>query len=220
MAKRSFADCCGQVRFRLASGREAVRSVSSLGFALLTQDNMPYSACLASADTAGCVRGTSYACKPESPHSRHFPPLRSHRAPSGAAKGGAAQEGTEEAHLSEGEEAPRGVERRAERHAATRFVACAAEHAARRGGRIRPTMHRGAKRSGGDGSGDAGSGSEAETGRGRDEHPRCHGRQVSPPPAGHTEADRGGLRRTATRRRICIRREYPPSAKREPRSGR
>ena len=103
------------------------------------------------------------------------------------------------------EEAPRGVERRAERHATTRFAACAAEHAARRGGCIQPTKHRGAKRREGDGSDDAGSGSEAETGRGRDEHPRCHGRQVSPPPAGHTEADRGGLRRTATRRRICIR---------------
>ena len=103
------------------------------------------------------------------------------------------------------EEAPRGVERRAERHAATRFAACAAELAARRGGCIQPTKHRDAKRREGDGSGGAGSGSEAETGRGRDEHPRCHGRQVSPPPAGHTEAGRGGLRRTATRRRICIR---------------
>ena len=50
------------------------------------------------------------------------------------------------------------------------------------------------------------SGSEVETGCRRDEHPRCHGRQVSPPPAGRTDAARGGLRRTAARRRICIRR--------------
>ena len=113
-----------------------------------------------------------------------------------------------------------GAERRAERHAAARFGACAAEHAARRGGCIRPTKHRGAKRRGGDGRAGAGSGSEAEAPRGRDEHPRCHGRQVSPPQAEHTEAARGGVRRTATRRRICIRRAYPPSAKREPRSGR
>ena len=118
------------------------------------------------------------------------------------------------------EEARRGAERRAERHAAARFGGCAAEHAARRGGCIRPTKHRGAKRRGGAGSGGAGSGSEAEAPRGRDEHPRCHGRQVSPPQAEHTEAARGGVRRTATRRRICIRREYPPSAQREPRSGR
>ena len=104
------------------------------------------------------------------------------------------------------EEAPRGVERRAERHATTRFVVCAAEHAARRGGCIQPTRHRDAKRREGDGSDDAGNGREAETGRRRDEHPRCHGRQVSPPSAEHTEASRGGLRRTATRRRICIRR--------------
>ena len=40
----------------------------------------------------------------------------------------------------------------------------------------------------------------------RDEHPRCHGRQVSPPQAEHTEAARVGVRRTATRRRIGIRR--------------
>ena len=140
------------------------------------------------------------------PHSQYFPPLRSQRTLSGVAKGGAAQDGAKEAHLLEAEEAPRGVERRAERHAATQFVGCAAEHAARRGGCIQPTKHRGAKRREGDGSGDAGSGSEAETGRRRDEHPRCHGRQVSPPSAEHTEASRGGLRRAATRRRICIRR--------------
>ena len=60
------------------------------------------------------------------------------------------------------EEARRGAERRAERHAAARFGGCAAEHAARRGGCIRPTKHRGAKRRAGDGSGDTGSGSEAE----------------------------------------------------------
>ena len=156
------------------------------------------------------------------PHSQYFPPLRSQRTLSGVAKGGAAQDGAKEAHLLEAEEAPRGVERRAERHAATRFVGCAAEHAARLGGCIQPTKHRDAKRREGDGSGDegvspereartakralAGRGSEAETGRRRDEHPRCHGRQVSPPSAEHTEASRGGLRRTATRRRICIRR--------------
>ena len=149
------------------------------------------------------------------------PPLRSQRPLSGAAKGGAAQDGAEEAHLSVAEEAPRGVERRAERHAATRFVGRAAGHAARRGGCIRPTKYRDAKRREGDGSGDegvspereartakralAGRGSEAEVPRRRDEHPRCHGRQVSPPSAEHTEASRGGLRRTATRRRICIR---------------
>ena len=162
--------------------------------------------------------------------------LRPRQELSGVAKGGAAQNGAEKAHLSEAEEAPRGVERRAERHAATRFVGCAAEHATRQGGCIQPTKHRGAKRCEGDGSSDegvspereartakralAGRGSEAETSRRRDEHPRCHGRQVSPPSAEHTEASRGGLRRTATRRRICIRREYPPSAKHEPRSGR
>ena len=132
--------------------------------------------------------------------------LRPRQELSGVAKGGAAQDGAKEAHLLEAEEAPRGVERRAERHAATRFVGCAAEHAARLGGCIQPTKHRDAKRREGDGSGDEGRGSEAETGRRRDEHPRCHGRQVSPPSAEHTEASRGGLRRTATLRRICIRR--------------
>ena len=155
--------------------------------------------------------------KPDNFHDFH---LRTQRRLSGAAEGGAAQKGAEEAHRTGAEEATRGVARRAERHAAAWFVACAAEHVARRGGRIRPTKHRGAKRREGDGSVDAGSGSETETPRRRDEHPRCHGRQVSPPQAEHTEAGRGGMRRTATRRRICIRRAYPPSAKREPRSGR
>ena len=64
------------------------------------------------------------------------------------------------------EEAPRGVECRAERHAEKRFGGCAAEHAARRGGRIRPTKHRSAKRREDAGSYDEWSGSEAETGRG------------------------------------------------------
>ena len=75
-------------------------------------------------------------------------------------------ERSEKTRLLVGEEALRGVERRAKRRAAARFVACAAEHAARRGGRIRTTKHRDAKRREGDGSGGAGSGSEAETGRG------------------------------------------------------
>ena len=139
------------------------------------------------------------------PHSRHFPAPALATRLSGAAEGEAAQKGAKRTHRTGAEEATRGVERRAERHAAARFVACAAEHAARRGGRIRPTKRRGAKRREGDGSVDAGSGSEAEVPRRRDEHPRCHGRQVSPPQAEHTEADRGGMRRTATRRRICIR---------------
>ena len=65
-----------------------------------------------------------------------------------------------------GEEQTRGVECRAERHAAERFGGCAAEHAARRGGRIRPTKHRSAKRREGAGSYDEWSGREAETGCG------------------------------------------------------
>ena len=64
------------------------------------------------------------------------------------------------------EERTRGGECRAERHAAERFGECAAEHAARRGGRIRPTKHRSAKRREGAGSYGAWNGSEAETGRG------------------------------------------------------
>ena len=35
---------------------------------------------------------------------------------------------------------------------------------------------------------------------------QCHARQVPPPTAGHTEADCGGLRRTAPRRRTRVRR--------------
>ena len=84
--------------------------------------------------------------------------MRARRKLSGAAEGGVAQKGAKEALRLEAEEATRGVERRAERHAATRFVACAAEHVARRGGRIRPTKHRGAKRREGDGNVGAGSG--------------------------------------------------------------
>ena len=38
----------------------------------------------------------------------------------------------------------------------------------------------------------------------RPQFPRCHWRQVSPPTAERTESARGGLRRTATRRRISI----------------
>ena len=81
-----------------------------------------------------------------------------------------------------GEERTRGVECRAERHAAKRFGGCAAEHAARREGCIQPTKHRSAKRREGAGSYDEWSGvspernartakralagCEAETGRG------------------------------------------------------
>ena len=53
--------------------REAVRSVSSLGFALPRLDNMLRLACHASAHIAGCVQSASFACKPSPPHSRHFP---------------------------------------------------------------------------------------------------------------------------------------------------
>ena len=45
-------------------------------FALLIQDNLPYSACHASAQTSGCGRHLFYASKPSLPHSRHFPHLR------------------------------------------------------------------------------------------------------------------------------------------------
>ena len=68
------------------------------------------------------------------------------------------------------EEAPRGVERRAERHAATRFVGCAAEHVARLGGCIQPTKHRDAKRREGDGSGET---CRALTGKDRCKQIRC-----------------------------------------------
>ena len=50
-------------RRRRRCGPWCCRSVSSLGFALLTEDNLPRSACRASAGVSGCVRDASYACK-------------------------------------------------------------------------------------------------------------------------------------------------------------
>ena len=120
-----------QVRLPLASVREAVRSISSCGFALLAQDNMPNVACHASADTAGCVHDASYACKTAfltRGTSRPSARIRSARrlAPSAGtpahtkrrSRRRSRAKGAEEAHRLEAEEATRGAERRAERHRA------------------------------------------------------------------------------------------------------
>ena len=50
-------------RRRRRCGPWCCRSVSTLGFALLPEDNLPRSACRASAGVSGCVRDASCACK-------------------------------------------------------------------------------------------------------------------------------------------------------------
>lgn len=62
-------------RLARASKREAARSVSSFGFALLFEDNQPASACRASAKPQARARSRR-RLQTLAPHSRHFPPLR------------------------------------------------------------------------------------------------------------------------------------------------
>ena len=64
-----------RVVFMLRRGKLLARS-RPFRFALLIQDNLPYSACHASAQTSGCGRHLFYASKPSLPHSRHVPHLR------------------------------------------------------------------------------------------------------------------------------------------------
>ena len=110
------------------------------------------------------------------------------------------------------EEARRGAERRAERHAAARFGGCAAWHGAGHGAVSRDEAAAPRNAAQAPGAATRGAGARPRARDGRRTPPEVQTRLVSPPPAERNPRGRAGSRRTATRRRIRIRRAYPPSA--------